>query len=79
MHFHNVIIYNQLVYHKLVVLLLVCLLIGVRHGGIGLAVISGIGLVIFTFVYNRAMCLRINPCTAVSYLCLYTVLYLASS
>ena len=32
--------------------LLVCLLIGVRHGGIGLAVISGIGLVIFVFVFN---------------------------
>ncbi|MCR5833227.1 MAG: anaerobic C4-dicarboxylate transporter [Selenomonadaceae bacterium] len=32
--------------------LLVCLLVGVRHGGIGLAVISGIGLVIFTFVFG---------------------------
>ena len=32
--------------------LLACLIIGVRHGGIGLAVISGIGLVIFTFVFN---------------------------
>ena len=32
--------------------LLACLLVGVRHGGIGLAVISGIGLVIFTF-YRR--------------------------
>ncbi|WP_294158191.1 anaerobic C4-dicarboxylate transporter [uncultured Selenomonas sp.] len=32
--------------------LLACLLVGVRHGGIGLAVISGIGLVIFTFVFQ---------------------------
>ncbi len=32
--------------------LLACLLIGVRHGGIGLAVISGVGLVIFTFVFG---------------------------
>ena len=32
--------------------LLACLLIGVRHGGIGLAVISGIGLVIYTFVFG---------------------------
>ncbi|MBR6013880.1 MAG: anaerobic C4-dicarboxylate transporter [Selenomonadaceae bacterium] len=32
--------------------LLACLLIGVRHGGIGLAVISGIGLVIFVFVFG---------------------------
>ncbi len=34
------------------VVLLVCLVVGVRHGGIGLAVISGIGLVIFTFVFG---------------------------
>ncbi|MBR0260949.1 MAG: anaerobic C4-dicarboxylate transporter [Selenomonadaceae bacterium] len=32
--------------------LLACLLVGVRHGGIGLAVISGIGLVVFTFVFG---------------------------
>ena len=32
--------------------LLACLIFGVRHGGIGLAVISGIGLVIFTFVFG---------------------------
>ena len=32
--------------------LLACLLVGVRHGGIGLAVISGIGLVVFTFVFH---------------------------
>ena len=32
--------------------LLACLLVGVRHGGLGLAVISGIGLVIFTFVFG---------------------------
>ena len=32
--------------------LLACLLVGVRHGGLGLAVISGIGLVIFTFVFQ---------------------------
>ena len=32
--------------------LLCCLIIGVRHGGIGLAVISGIGLVIYTFVFG---------------------------
>ena len=35
--------------------------------------------VIFTIVYNRGMCLRINPCTTVSYLCLYTLLYLAGA
>lgn len=34
------------------IVLLACLLIGVRHGGLGLAVISGIGLVIFTFVFQ---------------------------
>lgn len=32
--------------------LLVCLIVGVRHGGIGLAVISGIGLVIYVFVFG---------------------------
>ena len=32
--------------------LLACLIIGVRHGGIGLAVISGIGLVIYTFIFG---------------------------
>jgi len=32
--------------------LLVCLIVGVRHGGIGLAVISGIGLVVYTFVFG---------------------------
>lgn len=32
--------------------LLACLLVGVRHGGIGLAVISGIGLVVFVFVFG---------------------------
>ena len=32
--------------------LLVCLIVGVRHGGIGLAVISGIGLVIYTVVFG---------------------------
>ena len=34
------------------IVLLACLIIGVRHGGLGLAVISGIGLVIFTFVFG---------------------------
>lgn len=34
------------------IILLACLVIGVRHGGIGLAVISGIGLTIFTFVFG---------------------------
>jgi len=34
------------------IVLLTCLVVGVRHGGIGLAVISGIGLVIFTFVFG---------------------------
>ncbi len=34
------------------IVLLACLVVGVRHGGIGLAVISGIGLVIFTFVFG---------------------------
>ena len=32
--------------------LLVCLVIGVRHGGIGLAVISGCGLIIYVFVFG---------------------------
>ena len=32
--------------------LLSCLIIGVRHGGIGLAAISGVGLLIFTFVFG---------------------------
>ena len=32
--------------------LLCCLIIGVRHGGIGLAVISGIGLVVYVFVFG---------------------------
>ncbi len=32
--------------------LLVCLIVGVRHGGIGLAVISGIGLVVYVFVFG---------------------------
>lgn len=34
------------------IVLLACLVFGVRHGGIGLAVIAGIGLVIFTFVFG---------------------------
>ncbi len=34
------------------IVLLACLVVGVRHGGIGLAVISGIGLIIFTFVFG---------------------------
>ena len=34
------------------VVLILCLLVGVRHGGLGLAVISGIGLVVFTFVFG---------------------------
>ena len=32
--------------------LLCCLVIGVRHGGIGLAVISGIGLAVYTFIFG---------------------------
>ncbi|WP_110956092.1 anaerobic C4-dicarboxylate transporter [Anaerosinus massiliensis] len=32
--------------------LLACLVIGVRHGGLGLAVVSGIGLIIFTFIFG---------------------------
>ena len=32
--------------------LLACLIVGVRHGGIGLAVISGIGLVIYVFGFG---------------------------
>ncbi len=35
-----------------IIVLLACLVFGVRHGGIGLAVISGIGLVIYTFVFG---------------------------
>jgi len=34
------------------VVLLACLIVGVRHGGLGLAVVSGIGLVIFTFIFH---------------------------
>ena len=34
------------------IVLLVCLIVGVRHGGLGLAVISGIGLVIYTFIFG---------------------------
>ena len=34
------------------IVLLVCLIVGVRHGGLGLAVISGIGLVIYTFGFG---------------------------
>ena len=34
------------------IVLIVCLVIGVRHGGIGLAVISGIGLIIYTFAFR---------------------------
>ncbi len=33
-------------------ILLACLLVGVRHGGLGLAVVSSIGLVIFVFVFG---------------------------
>lgn len=36
------------------VVLLACLVVGVRHGGLGLAVVSGIGLLIFTFVFGLA-------------------------
>ena len=32
--------------------LLACLIVGVRHGGIGLAVISGIGLVTYVFGFG---------------------------
>ena len=34
------------------IVLILCLLVGVRHGGLGLAAVSGIGLVIFTFVFG---------------------------
>lgn len=34
------------------IVLLCCLILGIRHGGIGLAVISGIGLMIYTFVFH---------------------------
>lgn len=34
------------------IVLLACLIIGVRHGGIGLAAISGIGLLIFLFAFG---------------------------
>lgn len=33
------------------IVLLACLFLGIRHGGIGLAVISGIGLMLYTFVF----------------------------
>ena len=34
------------------IVLLACLIVGVRHGGLGLAVISGFGLVIYTFGFG---------------------------
>ena len=34
------------------IVLLSCLFIGIRHGGIGLAVVSGIGLMIYTFIFG---------------------------
>ncbi|MEE3453078.1 anaerobic C4-dicarboxylate transporter [Dialister sp.] len=34
------------------VVLIVCLFLGIKHGGIGLAVISGIGLMIYTFIFH---------------------------
>lgn len=34
------------------IVLLTCLIVGVRHGGLGLAIVSGIGLLIFTFVFG---------------------------
>lgn len=34
------------------IVLLACLFVGVRHGGLGLAVVSGIGLIIFTFIFG---------------------------
>jgi anaerobic C4-dicarboxylate transporter DcuB len=34
------------------IVLLACLIIGVRHGGIGLAAISGIGLLVFLFAFG---------------------------
>ncbi len=33
-------------------ILMSCLVLGIRHGGIGLAAISGIGLVIYTFIFG---------------------------
>lgn len=32
--------------------LLACLFMGIKHGGIGLAVISGIGLMVYTFIFH---------------------------
>lgn len=32
--------------------LLACLFLGIKHGGIGLAVISGIGLMAYTFLFG---------------------------
>ena len=34
------------------IVLLSCLFVGIRHGGIGLAVVSGIGLMIYTFIFG---------------------------
>ena len=34
------------------VVLIACLVIGVRHGGLGLAAVSGVGLILFTFVFG---------------------------
>ena len=35
------------------IVLLGCLFLGIKHGGIGLAVISGIGLTLYTFVFQK--------------------------
>ena len=34
------------------IVLLACLFMGIKHGGIGLAVISGIGLMVYTFIFH---------------------------
>lgn len=34
------------------IVLLACLFLGIKHGGIGLAVISGVGLMIYTFIFH---------------------------
>lgn len=40
------------------IILLGCLFLGIKHGGIGLAVISGIGLTLYTFVSTTSRARR---------------------
>lgn len=42
------------------IVLLACLFMGIKHGGIGLAVISGIGLMVYTFIFTSSPVLRLS-------------------